>query len=59
MKRKRILIPFYWDEEAKVLYAESDGNKVTRTQFFSDEQLREFHKQTKPSDEKTQQPCQE
>ena len=45
---KRILIPYWFDEESGLLFSDEERSKSpVRTKFFSDEQLREFYKQTK------------
>lgn len=45
--RIEILIPYYYDPEGKSLYASPEGGKAVRTQFFSGEQTRAFHRETK------------
>ena len=43
---KKITIDFYWDEEWKQLYADSQKTHPVRTKFFSGEQMKQFNTQT-------------
>ena len=45
---EKIVIPYYWDRERGLLFSDEEGRgSPVRTKFFSDQQLREFYRQTK------------